>query len=458
MNSQHPGAIASGLFANMVVVALDGSYGYNIDPLTDQEILQNAGLGPQSGGPTYFDLIPYLVHQHDHVAPSSTLDSIGGTLGPDGVYTTPATITISTRDNRFGSGVSALQYSLDGGQTWRNAELIDSAPSAGAAYGTDWEQHFQFSLPGNGAYDQVVYRATDWGGNVETAQVLPTIKIQLSGGGLDPAFGTGGAVISNLIGPGADTATSVALEPDGRVVVAVMTYDGAGNLIRPSLARYNADGTPDTSFGSGGRAAIDITPSTYEHGIAVQGDGKILVVGHVGLTWVNPGQSLAVERFNADGSRDATFGTDGIMTTRINLASYDDAAAAVAIQSDGKIVVAGTTSVFHSPWRWDDFALVRYNSDGTLDTAFGTGGEITTDFYNDIWGPSTSTQGLFNNGATDLAIQPDGKIVVVGNVRQSSSFSSLSIGVSAGIAQLQPRWHARQHVRPRLRRQSVWGW
>ncbi len=74
MDQQHPGAIASGLFANMVVEALDGSYGYNIDPLTDQQILQNAGLGPQTGGPTYFNVTQF-VHIVDHTAPTSTLVS-----------------------------------------------------------------------------------------------------------------------------------------------------------------------------------------------------------------------------------------------------------------------------------------------------------------------------------------------------------------------------------------------
>src|SRR5262249_35271687 len=129
MDQQHPGAIASGLFANMVVEALDGSYGYNIDPLTDQEILQNAGLGPQASDPTYFDVTQF-VHNVDHAAPTSTHVSIQGQAGRN-------VVTLSASDNRFGSGVSALQYSLDGGQTWLNATSTGTAPFPGAPYGAD---------------------------------------------------------------------------------------------------------------------------------------------------------------------------------------------------------------------------------------------------------------------------------------------------------------------------------
>jgi uncharacterized delta-60 repeat protein len=126
------------------------------------------------------------------------------------------------------------------------------------------------------------------------------------------------------------------------------------------------------------------------HAVAVQGDGKIVAVGA-------SNGDFAVARYNPDGTLDTGFGTGGIVTT--DFEGGDDVAHAVAVQGDGRIVVTG--SEVTPPINAPNFALARYNSDGTLDTTFGPGGKVTTDF------------GTIDE-AHAVAIQDDGKIVAAG--------------------------------------------
>jgi uncharacterized delta-60 repeat protein len=143
-----------------------------------------------------------------------------------------------------------------------------------------------------------------------------------------------------------------------------------------------APGDVDTSFGTGGVATADVPGGAdYAYQTALQADGKIVVAGRV-----CGGCEFALIRFNIDGTIDAGFGGGGIVTT--DMSSGSDEAIEIAIQSDGKIVVAGVAS--------GDFALARYNSDGSLDLTFGLGGKVTIDF------------GGFDV-AEGLAIQTDGK-------------------------------------------------
>jgi uncharacterized delta-60 repeat protein len=193
----------------------------------------------------------------------------------------------------------------------------------------------------------------------------------------------------------------MALQPDGKIVVVGSTDSGGGTNF--ALARYNPDGTLDTTFSFDGKVATDFAGGTDEaFGVAIQADGKIVVAGIAGSpTTVNTDFALA--RYNPDGTLDQTFGTDGKVTT--DFAGEPDEAFGVAIQADGKIVVAGQ-ALFLDPSGTGavdgDFGLVRYNPDGSLDRSFGTGGRVTTDF-----GSALDT-------ALAVTIQADGKIVAVG--------------------------------------------
>ncbi len=213
-------------------------------------------------------------------------------------------------------------------------------------------------------------------------------------GTLDTTFGAGGIVVT-AFGEGTDYdyANAVAIQTDGKIIAAGATgprsnYGGTNDKF--ALVRYNTDGTLDTSFGAGGKVTTTIGLYSDAYAIAIQSDGKIVATGYAykGDYYAD----FALARYNTDGTLDTTFGTDGAVTTAISANSNVDNARAVAIQTDGKIVAAGIDSSYY-------FALVRYNTDGTLDTTFGTGGMATTTNYDKAYA---------------VAIQSDGNIVAAG--------------------------------------------
>ncbi|MEZ6035661.1 MAG: LamG-like jellyroll fold domain-containing protein [Planctomycetaceae bacterium] len=204
-------------------------------------------------------------------------------------------------------------------------------------------------------------------------------------GSLDASFGTNGVVI-NTASAASGPITGIMVQTDGKIVVA--GHNAFGDV---AVARYNSDGTIDTSFGTLG---ITTTAATGEITSAtLQTDGKILVVG-----WERVGSfdEFFVLRYNTNGTLDTTFSGDGKLTTDIGVGN--DRAQDVIVQSDGKIVVVGQSDNGSN----NDFAVVRYNSDGTLDTSFDGDGKLTTAF-------STST-----DEAYEVMLQSDGKILVAG--------------------------------------------
>ena len=205
-------------------------------------------------------------------------------------------------------------------------------------------------------------------------------------GTLDTSFGSGGKVSTN-VGVGDDIALSVAIQSDGKVVAAGYSKSD-GNLSNISLVRYNADGSQDATAGFFGMKVTDISDRDRANSVVIQSDGKILVGG----SSASAGASGVLVRYSTNLSLDASFGLGGIVITPVS--SVDS----VAIQSDGKIVAAG----YKSNGIYNDFALMRYNSNGTLDSDFGAGGEVITSFGS-------------NAVAQSVAIQSDGKIVAVGS-------------------------------------------
>jgi len=209
-------------------------------------------------------------------------------------------------------------------------------------------------------------------------------------GTLDSGFGESGKVTSE-IGGSSDSANSVALQDDGKIVVAGDTLAPGNNDF--AVARYNANGSLDTSFNGTGKATADFSQIDYGRSVAVQGDGKIVVAGDAER---GDHRTFAVARFNANGTPDTSFNKTGKVTTDFGGGKAE--ARGVAVQSDGKIVVAGLASTDGT----EKFALVRYNLDGTLDTSFGGTGKVLT------------LVGISGSNATAMALQGDGKIVVVG--------------------------------------------
>ena len=164
-----------------------------------------------------------------------------------------------------------------------------------------------------------------------------------------------------------------------------------------AVTRYNADGSLDTTFNGTGKVVTDIGSATNDGGfsVTVQLDGKIVVTG---VTDSGGTSNFAVTRYNANGSLDTTFNGTGKLVTDVGIGS-DDLASGVTVQPDGKIVVAGRSDSGGS----NDFAVTRYNANGSLDTSFNGTGKVTTDI-----GSGT------DDFASSVTVQPDGKIVVAG--------------------------------------------
>jgi uncharacterized delta-60 repeat protein len=204
-------------------------------------------------------------------------------------------------------------------------------------------------------------------------------------GSLDLGFGTQGKVVTDFRGA-VDIATSVAVQADGKLLVAGYNYDFI-------LARYNPDGSLDTTFDGDGAVSTDFSYSQdYASAVLIQGDGKYILAGYLE---VSGGYDFALARYKSDGRLDKTFGVDGKVVT--DLSGYNDYLEAAVLQADGKIVVGGSsdgTSI--------DFVLARYNTDGSLDASFDGDGLVSTDI-----------DGSFDQ-CTALVIQPDGKILAAG--------------------------------------------
>jgi uncharacterized delta-60 repeat protein len=276
------------------------------------------------------------------------------------------------------------------------------------------------------------------------------------GGRLDPTFGGDGKVITDF-GPEVDWAWGVDLQADGKIVVVGSSGRRFGDVF--ALARYRPHGGLDRTFGGDGRVTTDIDTGTFDSAFAValQPNRKIVVAGSSG-SGGDTGANFALARYRQNGALDRSFGGDGVVITQFRR-HVSDEATAVAIQSDGRIVAAG-----HSGSSFPEFALARYRPRGRLDRTFGKDGKVTTSFEPDsAWatgvaveeGGAILTAGFSGSGAfvlaryrphglldatfghggrvitkfgerafaqaNGLAVQADGRILLVGSVSSRSS-------------------------------------
>ncbi|MEO6218975.1 MAG: T9SS type A sorting domain-containing protein [Ginsengibacter sp.] len=235
-------------------------------------------------------------------------------------------------------------------------------------------------------------------------------------GSIDQNFGDNGTQITMF--PGRSTSNSVTTQADGKVVVAGYTDLGSSDYMYFAIARYNTDGTPDSTFNGSGKQTTDFEfqiPDRYgtfmpvhfanANAVKIQNDGKIVVAG-----FANDGGDLrfAVARYNPDGLLDSTFDTDGLQTTKIN--ALQAQARSIVIQNDGKIVLSGKADDYGNS---NTLAVVRYNSDGSLDSNFdGDGISVLTTGYDVV---------LTDLPVQSVALQIDGKIVVSGYTSTAGS-------------------------------------
>jgi uncharacterized delta-60 repeat protein len=217
-----------------------------------------------------------------------------------------------------------------------------------------------------------------------------------SDGSLDQTFGTGGKVKTHF--PGVDntgsSATSVALQPDGKLVVGGYRKESDRTPHEFALARYNSNGTLDSAFGQAGKVMTRLgLGDAYSFAIALQSNGRIVLAGYSATTLDH---DFSLVGYTANGTVDSTFGNGGFVTTDF-FGATDDIAYAMTMQSDGKLLLAGRTGEYPE----NDFALARYSSDGQLDQTFGVGGKVVSDFSN-------------IDQAYGIALQPNGRILLAG--------------------------------------------
>jgi len=219
-----------------------------------------------------------------------------------------------------------------------------------------------------------------------------------SDGSLDTSFdGDGKQAIDLSTDPDSRSsgeARGVVVQPDGRIVLGGAVFYGPPDFPRGfALARLNADGSLDSTFGSGGKALSPLPSSDSDpFGLALGSDGKLVLVGSIARF----GFRLTLTRYNTDGSLDSSFGGDGLVKTRFP-GRFESFGYDVEVQPDGRVVAVGAAT--------PDFAVARYNVDGTLDASFDGDGRVTTSF-NPRWGGPI---------AFGVALQPDGNIVAVGD-------------------------------------------
>ncbi len=238
-------------------------------------------------------------------------------------------------------------------------------------------------------------------------------------GTLDTSF-DGDGIVTTAIAGGTDVAYGVAVQSDGKIVVSGRSDTPPNFQTSYAVIRYNANGSVDTSFGTQGIIVPAMSGNVFAHQLALQADGKIVVA----CNRISNGERILVMlRYTSGGQPDPAFGVNGIVETRVGIGvEY----AAVALQTDGKIVVSCSGFTNASSY---DFWVVRYNTDGSLDDTFGNMGLAQTPI-----GPGTAL-----DQAKALVIQPNGKIVVGGRAPSGVNSNFVAVRYNKN-GSLDPKW------------------
>jgi len=321
----------------------------------------------------------------------------------DGILTTPIG---SVDDAAFAVTIQADQKILVGGQSWNGADF----DFALVRYEADGSLDTSFGINADGIVTTGFQSGSDDGAFAIALQ--SDGKILLAGftasggdedfalarydtdGTLDLSFGNAGLVTTDIVGfP--DGARAMVVQADGRILLAGSAFNNNADE-DVAVVRYQTNGSLDTAFGTGGRVIIDFVSSDEgATGVALQDNGRIVLSGFTSSG--GDGDFLAL-RLLVSGSPDTTFGPAGTGSVITDLGGLDDLASGVAIQSDGKILLSGLSNNGGA----DQFALVRYESNGALDTTFGTGGSVLTSI------------GAIADAGQAITLQPDGRIVLAG--------------------------------------------
>ncbi|MBF0094465.1 MAG: DUF4347 domain-containing protein, partial [Alphaproteobacteria bacterium] len=425
-----PAANANGTLNAFTVVAKDNDGQVSASPVQVQASVTAAQDAPVLASSTTAAALTTIA---EDVADGANTGTTVATLIADGritdvdVTTAPEAIAISTATNTNGT----WQYKIGSGSgAWT---AFDFTTNAGKALLLDSTDNIRFvpTADTNGtlnngitfyAWDKTTGAAGDYltvSGNSGTDKTLSvdtgTASITVTAVNDAPVF-LGGAA-ATAIGSGNELARGVVVQADGKILVAGESHNGQDNVF--AVTRYTAYGAPDMSFGTNGTVQLDLRSSgttaldDVPRTIALQSDGKILVAGYSQKIYnVGTGAidyDFALIRLNADGSLDTTFSDDGKITTDKS-SNFNDELLAVLTDGNGKVVVAGWGRQPGNTANFADFIVSRYDSNGLLDATFGTGGTTYTTFDS---GTARSDE------VTSVALQGDGKIVVAGGTQAS---------------------------------------
>ncbi len=289
-----------------------------------------------------------------------------------------------TPDNTFGRN-SVVQTNLYG-------------DSANPFFTNSFDQSSTVKVRANG---KIVVGGNNYGQQFNIPNTVGIFVAQYNTNGtLDSSFGSNGLGFYPTYDIANERfhAQGMEIQPDGKILLAGTYLDSTLGATFAVL-RFNANGTIDNTFGNGGMFYTAVSNNNLCYAMSLQPDGKIILAGQVSNNTTYKFH-IGLLRLSSSGTFDTGFGIGGKVIT--SFGNFDDMAQTMQLQADGKIIVGGAYNLNYSPnQNTGDFALLRYNADGTLDSAYGRHGIITTHFLN-------------NDMAYSSAIQPDGKIVLAG--------------------------------------------
>jgi uncharacterized delta-60 repeat protein len=347
--------------------------------VTGEAMVQVAGLPTGvsatvvrfNAGSTQAELVLRAAAGAPHSLP--TVSSVTVVSGTQGEFTATRPLTVTVRgpagsvDTSFQGGVVATP--VDIGEDYVNAVAVQAdgkvlvAGSSATATGT----HF-------------------------------AVLRYLRDGGLDPGFGQGGKRVLPIGSRGNSGATAIAVQPDGRIVLAGSSDQGATGMDF-AVVRLLPDGTPDGSFGQGGTVTVDLAGDTDRAwALALQADGRIVVGGQANTGGAVGGMDFALLRLRSDGQPDTSFGQGGRVISTLRSGTSTEVIRALAlpvIDGEQRILAVGGEG---------DFVLARYRANGSLDSGFGAGGKVVAVFHDVI------------GSANAVTLQLDGRAVVAGQV------------------------------------------
>jgi uncharacterized delta-60 repeat protein len=437
---------------------LDGASGVPLDALvhawfsealdpatldTASFLLVDSGGAPIAGSveasgfvATFTPAVPLAPNElHTATITSAARDLAGNALAAPYSWTFESVIPpAGTLDSSFGAA-GVVRTSLSDNNDWVNGMVVQSdgkivvgaltnagLTSALARYLPDGSLDPAFGFGGSfGTIVEIMALAQQpdhklvAAGGVWSGTLRFAIARYDSGGGADAGFGVNGLVLTP-ISAGDDVARELALQPDGKILAL-----GAANNSLPVLVRYQSNGALDALFGNAGILTLPLASASC---LGLQADGKIVVGGQANP----PAGHIAVVRLDASGALDSSFGVDGYVSANLG-GFYGDWVAALVVQPDGKIVLAGGVGTASGT----DSVLLRCSASGALDPGFGDLGVRIL---------QASTQ---NDAFAALALQPDGKLLAAGQadsggfdflLARFSTSGALDAGFgSAGLAQ-----------------------